>query len=100
MDAVDDSKGKGFKERSIAVGKQAALQKQLQELKRSHQVSPSHVCTSHLMQPIACGLLFHCAGCHTLGMLINWHTPWHKSESALPADEENYCLHVGSFQAA
>lgn len=38
MDVLDDSKG-GFRERSVAVGKQAALQKQLQELQRSHQVN-------------------------------------------------------------
>lgn len=37
MDVLDDSKGH-FRERSVAVGKQAALQKQLQELQRSHQV--------------------------------------------------------------
>ena len=41
MDVLDDSKGQHFRERSVAVGKQAALQKQLQELQRSHQVLPS-----------------------------------------------------------
>jgi hypothetical protein len=38
MDILDDGKG-GFRERSVAVGKQAALQKQFQDLQKSHQVT-------------------------------------------------------------
>jgi len=59
---LEEGRG-GFKERSVAVGKQAALQKQLQDLQRSYQVSDAclvalvvvacyHACYGQMLCPV------------------------------------------------
>lgn len=48
---LEEGRG-GFKERSVAVGKQAALQKQLQDLQRSYQVPDA--CSLFALIAVAC----------------------------------------------
>jgi hypothetical protein len=64
MDVLDDSSKGGFRERSVAVGKQASLQKQLQELTKSHQVRSRlcSTCVLLLCQPTRATTL-HCMLC-------------------------------------